>query len=60
MYDNLIQVMDAIRTTEVVSGANPNAGAQAGLQPQPDAPGIGDPRPTRMALFTDIAVGDAP
>ena len=61
MYDNLIQVMDAIRTTEVVPGADPNAGTQAGLQPQPDAPGIGDPRPpTRVALFTDIAVGDAP
>src|SRR5262245_44538655 len=58
MYDNLIQVMDAIRTTEVVPGADPNAGPQTGLQ-APGAPGV-DLKPTRAALFTDIAVGDAP
>ena len=39
-YDNLIQVMDAIRSTEVTEGPNP--------------------RPVKVALFEDIAVGDAP
>jgi biopolymer transport protein ExbD len=39
-YDNLIQVMDAIRSTEVTEGSNP--------------------RPVKVALFEDIAVGDAP
>jgi len=39
-YDSLIQVMDAIRSTEVTDDANP--------------------RPVRVALFEDIAVGDAP
>jgi biopolymer transport protein ExbD len=39
-YDNLIQVMDAIRSAEVADGSSP--------------------RPVRVALFEDIAVGDAP
>jgi biopolymer transport protein ExbD len=39
-YDSLIQVMDAIRSTEVPVG--PSA------------------QPTKVALFEDIAVGDAP
>ena len=39
-YDSLIQVMDAIRSTEVTDGSNP--------------------RPVKVALFEDIAVGDAP
>ena len=40
-YDDLIQVMDAIRSTEA---AATHGGAE----------------PTRVALFTNIAVGDAP
>jgi len=40
-YDNLIQAMDAIRSTEV-------AAAEAGA------------KPTKVMLFTKIAVGDAP
>jgi biopolymer transport protein ExbD len=60
-YDQLVQVMDAIRSTELpladASGAAPDAGsapaAPAGREVAP-AP------PTRVALFTDIAVGDAP
>ena len=39
-YDNLIQVMDAIRSTEVTESSNP--------------------QPVKVALFEDIAVGDAP
>ena len=39
-YDNLIHVMDAVRSAEV--------------------PGEGDAPPTRLELFTDIAIGDAP
>jgi biopolymer transport protein ExbD len=39
-YDDMIQAMDAIRTTE--------------------APGATGAEPARVALFTNIAVGDAP
>ena len=39
-YDDLIQVMDAVRSTETPEGAGPKL--------------------TRVALFTNIAVGDAP
>jgi len=39
-YDDLIQVMDAIRSTETAEGAGP--------------------APTRVALYSNIAVGDAP
>jgi biopolymer transport protein ExbD len=39
-YDDLIQAMDAVRSTE--------------------APGASGSGPTRVALFTNIAVGDAP
>ena len=39
-YDDLIQVMDAVRSAEAPEG--------------------GDPKLTRVALFTNIAVGDAP
>jgi hypothetical protein len=47
-YDHLIQVMDAIRTAEVPV-------AQATELQKAD-----DSKPIRLALFTDIAVGDAP
>jgi biopolymer transport protein ExbD len=52
-YDHLIQVMDAIRSTNLA----PEEAAQ-----QPDAPPVvpGNERPVRVALFSDIAVGDAP
>jgi biopolymer transport protein ExbD len=46
-YDHLIQVMDAIRTAEL----------PADVEPQPAGE---DSKPARLALFTDIAVGDAP
>jgi len=51
-YDNLIQVMDAIRSTEVPAG-------EAGDQ-HITAIDSGDAKPTRVALFTRIALGDAP
>jgi len=59
-YDELIQAMDAIRSAEV-----PAAEASAAIPGQPgtSAPGSasgGPPQTTRMTLFTDIAVGDAP
>jgi biopolymer transport protein ExbD len=59
-YDDLIQVMDAIRSAEVPAAAAKDADAE-GRGPQPDAhAAAGAPKPTRVALFTDIAVGDAP
>ena len=51
-YDNLIQVMDAIRSTEV-----PEAVAESNVS---DAQHRSDPKLTRVPLFTKIAVGDAP
>jgi biopolymer transport protein ExbD len=57
-YDYLIRVMDVVRSAEV-----PVAAAAAEGDAKPAAPGApaGSPPPvTRVALFTDIAVGDAP
>ena len=58
-YDDLIQVMDAIRSTDVAAVADPAAAKpeEGGLQ---NVQETGDSKPTRVALFTDIAVGDAP
>jgi biopolymer transport protein ExbD len=55
-YDSLIQVMDAIRSTDAPAAyANPNINTAAiGLAES------GAPKPQRVALFTKIAVGDAP
>jgi len=69
-YDSLIQVMDAIRTAEP-SAAEPSAAeapatesAKAGAPAPAPAPievaKLAAARPPRIALFTDIAVGDAP
>jgi biopolymer transport protein ExbD len=59
-YDHLIQVMDAIRSTEVATVTDPKVTDLEGAGPQPEAKETADPKPTRVALFTDIAVGDAP
>ena len=59
-YDDLIQVMDAIRSTELPADSAPESAAPGQPAPQTAAPETGNPRPTRVALFTDIAVGDAP
>ena len=61
-YDSLIQVMDAIRSKELQpTSADP---AVTGVQPVGDPPASvdesGAAKPTRVALFTRIAVGDAP
>src|SRR5262245_53211262 len=58
-YDDLIQVMDAIRSAEVPAADAQGADAE-GRGPQIVAHGAGDPKPIRVALFSDIAVGDAP
>ena len=49
-YDHLIQVMDAIRSAEVPATTDPKL----------EAPPVAPSHPVRVALFTDIAVGDAP
>ena len=70
-YDNLIQVMDVIRTVELPAGSEllaelepaavePQAAAPASGAPTPGNPAQPTPKTVRVALFTDIAVGDAP
>ena len=59
-YDDLIQVMDAIRSAEVPATPDPEVADPEQRGPQTRAPAAGDPKPTRVGLFTDIAVGDAP
>jgi len=59
-YDALIQVMDAIRSAEVPAAADPRLTDQEKPGPPADVPKADAPKPTRVALFTDIAVGDAP
>ena len=54
-YDHLIQVMDAIRSAELPAEPKPTDEAEQG--PHTEAAVA---KPTRVALFTDIAVGDAP
>ncbi len=60
-YDSLIQVMDAIRSKEM---RPVRAGSDSGPELTGDQPASvdesGAPKPTRVALFTRIAVGDAP
>ena len=59
-YDDLIQVMDAIRSTEAPAAADPKLADPEERSPQTAVEETGAPKPTRVALFTDIAVGDAP
>jgi biopolymer transport protein ExbD len=59
-YDYLIQVMDAVRSTEVPADAGP-AVAGGEQRPTPGGPaGILRPKTIRMPLFARVAVGDAP
>ena len=59
-YDDLIQVMDAIRSTDKpLESAPVLADQQAGSSPA-DVTQLDDAKPERVALFTDIALGDAP
>lgn len=60
-YDSLIQVMDAIRSTEVPAGSlAANALADQGNLAATGGAESDGPKPMRVALFTKIAVGDAP
>lgn len=60
-YDSLIQVMDAIRSTEAPAGAAGQnlSGLDAGI-PQASIAQNDVAKLERVALFTKIAVGDAP
>jgi biopolymer transport protein ExbD len=58
-YDSLIQVMDAIRSTELPATEVSLTGQGVAASPAE----VSDPaaaEPTKVALFTKIAVGDAP
>jgi biopolymer transport protein ExbD len=59
-YDDLVQVMDAIRSAELPAAAEPRPADPERPDARSADPGMRDPQPTRVALFTDIAVGDAP
>lgn len=64
-YDYLIRVMDVVRSVEVPVAGAAEAGAPEAGDPKAGDPKAGDPDAegppmTRVALFTEIAVGDAP
>jgi biopolymer transport protein ExbD len=59
-YDHLIQVMDAIRTVEVPAAAQATTELVGPQLPVAEVQKAAAEPPIRMALFTDIAVGDAP
>ena len=56
-YDYLIQVMDAIRTTEVTE---PQVSADPAAAVAPPAITEGARQPTTVELFTNVSVGEAP
>jgi biopolymer transport protein ExbD len=57
-YDHLIQVMDAIRSAE--APADPSLAGDEARPAQSRTRKASAAPPPRVALFTDIAVGDAP
>jgi biopolymer transport protein ExbD len=57
-YDYLIQVMDAIRTTEVTEPQASTDPAAAAAAPPVTAAVAG--QPTKVELFTNVSVGEAP
>jgi biopolymer transport protein ExbD len=57
-YDDLIQAMDAIRSVE--KSAVADLVEQAPSRSSTDGAVPGETKPERVALFTDIALGDAP
>jgi biopolymer transport protein ExbD len=73
-YDDLIQVMDVVRSVELPANSElvaaltpaPEAPAAPAAAPAPTAavpaagPMVAPPKTVRVALFSDIAVGDAP
>jgi len=65
-YDYLIQVMDIVRSAEIgndtaalVAEESPDAGAPAANAPEPTLLAQQSP-PTRLELFPEISVGEAP
>ena len=58
-YDELVQVMDAIRSAELPATDELVAGQVVPAAPA-GAPGDGAPRTVKVALFANIALGDAP
>jgi biopolymer transport protein ExbD len=58
-YDQLIQAMDAIRSVEL-PGADVLAAGGAAAGGRGAAPGTPMPQTVKVALFTNIALGDAP
>ena len=58
-YDELIQAMDAIRSAELPAADPLVAGAAVPAAPT-GAPGAAAPQTVKVALFTNIALGDAP
>jgi biopolymer transport protein ExbD len=58
-YDSLIQVMDAIRSTELPA-TDVSLTGQGVVASPADASSPATTEPTKVALFTKIAVGDAP
>jgi biopolymer transport protein ExbD len=59
-YDYLIRVMDVVRSVEIPMAGDQEAGAPDAADQKTGAPKAGSPQMTRVALFTEIAVGDAP
>jgi biopolymer transport protein ExbD len=57
-YDELVQAMDAIRSAELPA-ADPLVAAAVQGTPAGAAP-VGTPQTVKVALFTNIALGDAP
>ena len=58
-YDELVQVMDAVRSAELPATDELVAGQAAPAAPA-GAPDAGAARTVKVALFTNIALGDAP
>jgi biopolymer transport protein ExbD len=58
-YDELVQVMDAIRSAELPATDELVAGQAAPASPA-GAAGVTAPQSVKIALFTNIALGDAP
>jgi biopolymer transport protein ExbD len=58
-YDELVQVMDAIRSVDLPT-ADPLVAGAAPAVAAASASGVGAPQTVKVALFTNIALGDAP
>jgi biopolymer transport protein ExbD len=58
-YDEIVQVMDTIRSAELPA-TDPLVAGQATTGAQTATPGVAAPQTVNVALFTNIALGDAP